>query len=569
VTVPPRAVVDAINSGAGIITRRIEFYESDGITQWYPDADDTETKRLVEGSVSVDGTRQERRTVDLTLRNDDNLLRPNPNDGFWYDKVIKCYRGIKYPVHLNTPDITVVDAVGTFGAQRMQSTLKQLGYTRTFADTVSASYDTDVMIAFTETAPTSRSDLLVDQYNSGRGVITISNANTGTQVPMIGAGSALGATTTWGVTPVTHDTPLAGSWSSGTAPGTFAGYGVSGLVGGAVSVAGWSSGGGPTTITASLVSRSNGGRWVNLQLPSVDDAGIKQLLSAAIQWAQDYSPEATWETQIGEFCIDALNDQNFPYQIKVTGRDYMKRMINSKLSQDETYVSGTNVTDLIRALARNSGITNKINVPNLGRTLLTDLAYPRKTPRADIAVGAANGIGYDLYFNPFGELTMSPLPDPTLDAVQNTFLTGADGNLVSVDRSTNDSNLFNHIAIYGNPNDAGIPYFGEALNVDPNSNTRIARIGDRYDDMQFDTVESDAECATLALKFLKVSSLETYELSFNAICYPWIEANTIAKIVDPKAFSFEPTKYLMDTLNIPMSLGPMDATGKRITIVSG
>jgi hypothetical protein len=564
---PPWSVINAIETGQCSITRRIEIYEADGTTPWYPSSDETLIKRLVEGSVSVDATRPERRTLDLTLLNDDNLLRPDPNSGFWYDKVIKTFRGINYSVPLQAPSITVVEDAGSYGAQRMQTILKSMGFTRTFIDMTSATVPTDVIISYTQTAATAKATMLADQYAAGRSVLTISNANTEAQVPLIATGSAVGGTTTWGVSDPGHDTPVAGEWITGAAPGTAAGYAVSAVAAGAVTVAVWSSGGGPATITAILQTNSNGGRWANLQLPSVETTALKTILSALILWLQDYTPTADWEVQLGEFVIDSLNDQQFPYQIKLSCRDYMKRMINSKLSQDETFIAGTSISDLVIALARNSGITNQINIPNLGRYLEVDLSYTRKTPRADIAIAAMNGIGYDLFFNNLGQLSISALPDPYLDPTTHNFLTGPSGNLVSAERSTNDSNLFNHIVVFGNPNDAGIPYFGEALNTDPASPTRIARIGDRYDDYQFDTVTSDAEAQTLAETFLKVASLETYEMNFSSICYPWLEANKVVGIEDPRALPFEPTKYLMDSLTIPIGLGPMSATGKRITFV--
>ncbi len=569
IIVPPVAVTDAIESGQCFITRRIEFYESDGETLWLPSDDDDTMLRLIDGNVTVDSTRQERRGLDLTLLNNDNLLRPNPNGGFWYDKVIKCYRGISYTNPVSSPKVTIVEQASLYGSQRMQLALKSIGLTRTFINLSASTWtdaDSDVIVSYTETDPTTKSDLLLGQYNAGRAVLTFSTGNTEAEVPLIGSGSASGAIV-WGVEGVSTDTPIAGGWTDGASAGTATGYAVSAAAAGATPIAVWTNGTDPQMVTAILQTNSAGGRWINVQLPNPGTTYVKQFLSAAIQWLADYSSSGEWETQIGEFVIDNLSDENFPYQIKITARDYMKRMIDSKLSQDETFVAGTNVTDLIIALARNSGITNQINVPGMAATLSVDFAYTRNTPRADIAIEAAKGIGQQLYFNNQGILTMEPLPDPTTDATVQTFKTGSNGNLVKINRSTNDSNLKNHVVVYGAPDGDSIPFFGEAKNTDPSSPTRIAKIGDRYTDFQFDTVNSDADCVALARKFLKVSALETYELSYDSVVYPHLDANVVVQILDPKAYDFEPDKYLMDTLNIPMSLVPMSATGKRITLV--
>ena len=570
IVVPPFEVVNAIETGQCVIKRRIAIYEVDGETPWYPDQDDPETLRLVDGSVTVDSTRAERRMMDLTLQNRDNKLRPDPNQGFWYDKVIKAYRGVEYVVPLNGPKITIVETVDPYDSQKFTVMLRSLGLTRSFIDPTVTNWndaDSDVLISYTKTVPTAKANLLLGQYAAGRGVLTFSVGNTEAEVPGIASTASVGSQS-WGVTPVNADTPVAGQWVAGTAATVTPGEAIVDTAAGALAVAEWSGGGGPTTITGTVQSNAAGGRWVDLHLPDFDSPGILQLVKACILWLQDYTPVSTWETQVGEFCIDKLDDQNFPYQIKVTCRDYMKRMMNSKLSEDEIFVAGTNVTDLIRAMARNSGITNQINVPNLPNELSSDLAYTRNTSRSDIAIAAAVGIGYAIYFNNEGQLSMEKAPDPTLDPTVHSFKTGSEGNLVTLTRSTDDSNLFNHVVVYGaSDNASGIPYFGEALNTDPSSPTRILRIGDRYTEYQYDTVTSDDQAATLAGTFLKVSALETYQLSIDSIVYPWLDVNIVSGIIDPRAFEFEPTKYLLDTLTIPLTLGPMSGSAKRITLV--
>jgi hypothetical protein len=75
------------------IQRRVEIYEADGVTPW----DDVNwNARLVDGSVTVDRERDERRMCDFSLDNTDNALRNNPRSGFWYDKILKAFWGIKF-----------------------------------------------------------------------------------------------------------------------------------------------------------------------------------------------------------------------------------------------------------------------------------------------------------------------------------------------------------------------------------------------------------------------------------------------------------------------------------------
>lgn len=569
--IPPQDAVDAIESGESYITRRIEIYEQDGETLWAPGEDDDTISRLVGGSISIDATRDERRTLDLVLENADNLLRPNPRDGFWYDKVIKSYRGVEYKVPQNRPRITIFEAGGTASAFKFLGILKGMGYTRSdvnLVDTDPTVLDkADILISYTLTTPTAKSAALQRHYNNGKSVMTISVGNTPAQVPHIADGTASGGDIAWGVTPVSTDTPMAGQWTTGASPDVATGYRPSGVTSDALAVAVWINGGGPTIVTASVIESNEGGRWFDLHVPNVEETHIKQLISAAIQWLQHYTPVGSWECQTGEFVIDRISDQYFPYQIKITGRDYTKRCLMSKLTRDVVFPAGTSVSELIRSLARNSGITGNMNVSEVGKYLTAPLAYASKTSRWEIMRTAANGVGYQLFFDQFGELTMIPFNDPVYDPTQYEFKTGLEGNLTSYERATSDVNLFNHIAVYGAASPNGLSYFGEAMNTDPGSPTNINEIGDRFYEYSFETVLSNTEASDLAAKFLKVSALETYEMNFGSICYPWLEVNTVGKILDPKAYDWEPDRYLISTAEIPFDLGPMSATGKRITQV--
>lgn len=74
------------------VTRRVEILEANGSTLWEGGGTDP---RLVTGAVSIDYTRDERRSLDLELSNFDKKLAHKP-DGFWYDKFIRVYRGIQF-----------------------------------------------------------------------------------------------------------------------------------------------------------------------------------------------------------------------------------------------------------------------------------------------------------------------------------------------------------------------------------------------------------------------------------------------------------------------------------------
>lgn len=87
---PPTAeVLAALMAGVVRITRRCEILNSDFST-FYPEID------MIDGSISVDATRDERRTIDITLASEDGRVEPGPG-GLWYDKLIRPWRGVSWP----------------------------------------------------------------------------------------------------------------------------------------------------------------------------------------------------------------------------------------------------------------------------------------------------------------------------------------------------------------------------------------------------------------------------------------------------------------------------------------
>jgi hypothetical protein len=383
---PPAAAQDAVLDAFTNVTRRLEVYEYDGTTLW---AGAGLGSRIVEGSVSVDATRDERRTLDCVLDNTDGALRHDPYNGLWYDKVIKIWRGVKY----------------------------------------------------------------------------------------------------WSFDPI------------------------SGL-----------------------------------------------------------PVQETYEAQLGEFLIDRIEADSFPNLIKITGRDFTKKMLNSKLTQGMQFPAGTSVEAVVKALAANAGIT-KFLMPTTGKTV-GDTVFERGTERYKVAKQVAETAGYDLFFDASGYLVMQQFKDPTTAPIEYVFKTGSTlGNLVKFTKSSNDSRVYNHIVITGDEESQpaldgtqGI-IFAEAKNTYGASPTRIERIGDRtffYASAFFTTNQQAQEVAN---SWLKIKALEEFNMNFDALVVPWLDANSIVEIIDPDGSDYEPTRFLLDSFTIPLALAPMTGVGRRVTIV--
>lgn len=377
--IPSDEVIDALLAGVVRVRRRAEIYESDGETPFdIPNWD----RRLASGSITLDRTRDERRMCDLLFENKDNALRLDPLSGFWYDKIIKCFWGIKY----------------------------------------------------------------------------------------------------------------------------------------------------------------------------FDSVGDPQL----------------YETQIGEFMIDRIDEARFPKTVKITGRDYAKKCLKSKLKYSVQFNNLTPIEDMIRALAANAGI-NKIALPYTGQCYTRDIVFEQFTDRWKIMKELADSIGYEVFFRGDGYLTMLPYPDPVLSPVSWIFRPGQlDGSLVDFERSGNDSRVFNHVMVRGatNTNSSGFntTVFSERLNTDPSSPTNIERIGDRVFPITSDYITTQEQADQIAEQQMRIVSLEEFEINFESVVLPWIDVSTIVDIIDSGVAPTTPQRFLLSSLNLSMELGPMSGIGRRVTI---
>lgn len=567
---PPAEVVKAIGESSVSITRRIEIYEADGVTPWYPGGDDSVQIYSTGGDVSVDATRDERRMMDNgEINNADGLIRIDPNNGIWYDKIIKTYRGIQYDASQSLPSIVIVEAADDNAGYQIANKLARVGFpgavVKRSITRVEDVLDYDIVVSYTPSTRTSKAALLNSAYSLGKSVFTMGNDTAAGDLPFI-TSNAAAASNALGIDPVSYNTPLSGSFSSESYPADN-----STLITGLDSTAQIAA---TVTISAQayativLAKDHETGRWMHFHFNQFGTQS-SSALSRGFKWLWNFEIHKNWEIQLGKFMIDKISSKNFPGKIQISGRDLTKKMLLSKIEQAESFSTGTKIRDLIIALAANSGITDMRIPTNIVSTLSSQMNLDRGTDRWSIAKEAANTQGYDLYFDNQGYLTMTPFQDPSLSPITETFQTGPEGNLASYERSTDDGRLYNHIAVYGDPGEGEtrLPYFGEAKNTEPSSPTRIDRIGDRLYTYASTFFTSQKQCQDYADKLLKTSALESYDLSFDALVYPWMEANMIVKVLEPDRGATDPTRFLLPSFTIPLSLGPMSATGNRVTIV--
>lgn len=564
-------VISAVLDGVTSVTRRAEIYEADATTLWIPSAD---TPRLIDGSVSIDYSRDERRSLDVTFDNADRVLNHNP-DGFWYDKIIKVFRGINYTNKKTQPSIIILEDSGSTG-QKLYPFLKALGYTDVVVRAVTALedlYGYDIVAVNSANGATTNGTLISQAFDAGFNILSVGNLNTSTQIPKIITTSISKSTTVaWEINQTTTDNPLKTGWQNSVLTGnTTTGQHVTVLATNVRSVAGytWS---GNAGYTAAILENSTGARWLHLQLVLTPQTNVnlKRLMANGINWLYSYAQLREWEIQLGEFMIDRIAHDHFPHVMKVTGRDYTKKLMRTKFRDSLTFVAGTPIDVLVRALCANAGLT-KFMLDSEDAALGVDMTFARGDDRWKAIKDCCVATGTEVFFNSTGHIVTRPFKDPvTSPATMKLSMSEEDANLTALSIESNDTSMYNVVVVTSENSDglsSGTFFQGVAINDQPTSPTRVSRLGEITYPYTTSVAASDEDCAIIAQNLLSVMALEEFSLNFGALVYPWADAGDIVTFENPEDEIQVPDRYLLTSVTIPLSLAPMDGVAKRVSIV--
>ena len=586
-TVPDAATLAVFESGAVQVVRWCDIYEADNVTLYQLGC------HLVDGAVSVDVSRDERRNIDITLNDASGLLGYGPGY-FWYDKIIKPYRGVQLPDkqiqgYISLPgttgnavtftrsalaSVTVaefavrvsLDAVGVAqalvgwsggggGLALTSGNLLNIGITKTVSGTIGGA-----------NSSVACPNLAVGVKIWLRGIVTVATAvcqyycsttdtNDYDQVVWTQIGTNVTGTNPAGAVDLTKTiTPIFGAntiTAAGFAGKLYAGYeGIS-----TAKTIEFDASDYPVNAATFIATT---GQTATFQTSGVTPAVARMVAKAT-------AVGDIWATGLGEFIPDVIDRPRFPHNVHVTGRDFTKKMMIDRFSVTTTFAVGANVGATIQTIATNAGIT-KFNFATVTNTLGAAVTFEKNTSRWDACKQLAQSISCDLYFDNNGYLTLQLMVDPLTASLLYTFKTGAASNLVDFSRSTNDSRLYNDVLVYGDGPDNPLVY-ANVTNTAPSSPTRIAKIGRRTYSFASQFFTSNAQCLLYAQKLLAVVALEQYDMNLTSLVIPWLEVGKAVEVILPDAAVGDPTRFLLTSFSIPMMLGPMTGQAKRVTLV--
>lgn len=303
--------------------------------------------------------------------------------------------------------------------------------------------------------------------------------------------------------------------------------------------------------------------------PQFQDGQFRNFLLTALNWLNPVTPIDLWETQVGEFMIDRLSEPHRPREIKITGRDYTKKLLMSKFTGATQFAAGQPLEQLVASIAGAGGVSKRL-LPATAVVVGREFFFERGVSRWEAIKEICTAYNYEVFFDATGYLTIRPFRDPTTSPPILWLQTGKEGQVASYEKSTSDSRIFNRILVIGENSDSGTPtVWAQAVNDDLNSPTNIYTLGDRYMEISSAFVETNDQAAELAQNYLAINALEEFELSFETLMMPWLEVGDILGWIDPRADANDPDTFLLSSISIPLDLGPMSGSARRVTIING
>lgn len=320
----------------------------------------------------------------------------------------------------------------------------------------------------------------------------------------------------------------------------------------------------------SLTPNPNGGMWYNRFLMP-----WKQIL--------DSSGGVLYEIPLGCFMPDGFSADHFPNLLRVTGRDFNKKLTQGTVGRTHTYFKGTPFGEAVEDLTRWAQIpasrvfwSGEGSDPTAvyGNALKKRFVFERGAisyyEALDQMAKSFNGTSYFM-FNAWGLMRARRHRDILSDPPIARFDVGPGGNLVKYAKSADDSMIKNHIIVINEGTNETELFVGRAWNNSSGHPTSRQRIGERARTIRVNSLTSNQECIDYAVEVLSVSALEAFSVSFDSLVMPWpdlgpgqyayLDVNNVMQFYDGSGTE----NFSLTDLTIPLRIGRMTGTMKRLT----
>lgn len=258
--------------------------------------------------------------------------------------------------------------------------------------------------------------------------------------------------------------------------------------------------------------------------------------------------------------------------LTVEGYDRARRLGLSRLPDIYTVTAGAGVNDATTGLLASRFPGLRFSLPPTSAVTPLVVLQPGADPWAAAAALQA-ALGRELYVDPVGTVTASPVPDPATSPVVATYTAGPQAVILDVQRRLTDDGIINHVVVSGQSTSLAAPVRGEAYDTDPTSPTFIGvgyggpswvpgPVGDLVQYVTSPLPTSADQATAMAAGILRDARGSTEQLQFTVVPNPAHDAGDVVQVVEQR--SRTSGRYVIDSMTVPLdAAGALQATGRR------
>lgn len=250
--------------------------------------------------------------------------------------------------------------------------------------------------------------------------------------------------------------------------------------------------------------------------------------------------------------------------INVVGYDRADRVARALLTDSYTIAAGTNTATGIQALiaSRVPGLT--YNFTTTATTLPLTVFQVGDDPWAK-SLEMAKAIGCDLFFDPYGVCTLTPVTDPNVAPTVATFAEGASATLTKLSRAFTNRQTFSDVIAIGQGSGVGTPVRAQVQDLNVLSPTYyLGPYGDVVTVYNSPLLLTAAQATTAATAILNRQTGLAEQLTLAALVNPALDIFDVVQVT--RARSNVNARYSIDSLTYPLSAdGTLEAIVRRRT----
>ena len=279
---------------------------------------------------------------------------------------------------------------------------------------------------------------------------------------------------------------------------------------------------------------------------------------------------------VGTFMIDVatvIMERNMSL-VNLTMTDLWKKIAKSFASHDITYAEGAHYNSVIRDMVDYAGIDLDTAVidglgdrPSDESHLQNKFVLKEGESRGDVLKTLAQRWDIDMYFDPMGRFRTEDRRSAEDKSVVWRYSTppieeGHGGNLITLQRSFNDDNLYNHVVVTWTGKDKDkTQHRIQRINTNPSSPLSVDRIGDRVLYKTYENIHTQSQAERALDRLWKLKTQLSESIEAQVMANPALEGDDVVRVSEGDFVKVN-SNYRLTRFNVPLisSLQTIQAT---------